>query len=102
MNNKYMKLPEVLLAPELPESIATHAKWLAGEGAGSWFVVQPKSEYLFEVTRFDPYGEPECIGEFSSEIPILIEGDWSISYPSHCALVTLIIQNHKYTLNRMV
>lgn len=97
-----MKLPEVLLAPELPETIGNHAKWLAGEGAGSWFVVQQKSERLLEVSRFDPKGAPECIGEFSSENPIHIEDDWTITYPSHCAQVTLVIQDQKHTLNRIV
>lgn len=97
-----MKLPEVLLSPELPPSLSNDAKWLAGEGAGSWFLVDPISAQEFSITRFDPQGNVECKGVFRSTENLAIDdNDFEITYPSHCALVTILQHNQKQTLIRV-
>ncbi|MBI1268551.1 MAG: hypothetical protein GC193_14095 [Cryomorphaceae bacterium] len=99
---KTLNLPDVLLAPERPWKVGEKAKWLAGEGAGSWFVVNQISIRNFEITRFDPQGEIECKGLFYSTDLLDLHDEWMITYPSHCAFVSLVIQDDVFTLKRIL
>lgn len=87
-----IRLPEILPEPGRPPGLPREARWLAGEGAGSWFVIsQGQDGSSFEVTRYSPEGIPECKGIFKPEgrIPQL-DKPYDITYPSHCRTVTLL------------
>ena len=86
-------LPKTLPAPERPNSIPENAKWLAGEGAGSWFAIIWKEDH-FLVTRFSPSGDMECAAKMISDGELEVDADFELTYPSHCAKVT-VIQNEK-------
>lgn len=85
-------LPKVLPAPDkIPENLNKSAKWLAGEGAGSWFLItKTVIEKHYEISRFSPKGNIECIGIFESNQCIDLDKDFSLTYPSHCAHVTVL------------
>lgn len=83
------RLPPILPAPELPDNLPTQAKWLAGEGAGSWFVIL-EEDMQFRVQRYSPKGMLECSGVFNSDNELNLNEEYKVTYPSHCAKVTLI------------
>jgi hypothetical protein len=82
-------LPKTLPPPNLPKSLDSSAKWLAGEGAGSWFVIRPVNRNRYIVARFSPVGLPECQGTFVSQRVLKIQDTYKMSYPSHCMEVTV-------------
>ncbi|MBL1281305.1 MAG: hypothetical protein COA33_013585 [Fluviicola sp.] len=87
-----MKLPKILLQPKLPESLPEHAKWLSGEGAGSWFVFE-KAENNYRITRYSPKGKFECENMFTCSEKFSLEDNFTMNYPSHCSKVTVIQDN---------
>jgi hypothetical protein len=92
-------LPKVLPAPDkIPENLNKSAKWLAGEGAGSWFSIEEtERKNTFEICRFSPIGKLECKGVFISTNKFYLQKDYEITYPSHCAVVTVIQENQTIT-----
>ncbi len=86
-----IRLPEILPEPERPVNLPEEARWLSGEGAGSWFVINEISGGLmFEVARYSPEGFPECTGIFRSESRELnLDLPYKITYPSHCKIITI-------------
>ena len=88
-----IKLAKTLPAPPRPPHLDTSALWLAGEGAGSWFIIsKTKVDLLYEISRFSPDGKLECRSVFSSERKLDLAKDYKITYPSNCSKVT-VIQN---------
>jgi hypothetical protein len=90
--------------PALPDNLPTNAQWLAGEGAGSWFVLDLKSARILYAERFDPSGRLECAGSFkllSERMPDL-SIPLSVTYPSHCATVTLAQRDSVFKFARAV
>ncbi len=88
--------------PALPESLSVHAQWLAGEGAGSWFVLDLSRERIVHVDRFDPNGRLECSGSFDlvgNDVPNL-SVPLRVTYPSHCAVVSLAQGDRVFTFVR--
>ena len=94
-----------LLAPDKKTTIPSNAKWLAGEGAGAWFVIE-KEESLnvqeYRLRRFAPDGVLHCNrifrvteGAFDIAIP------FDFTYPSHCAICTVIQNKHKVVLKHV-
>ncbi|MFT5336857.1 MAG: hypothetical protein ACJAY8_000247 [Sphingobacteriales bacterium] len=81
-----IKLPEILPQPKKkPTHLSENIKWLAGEGAGSWFLIEEiGTKKTVQVQRFSPEGSLECQGGFSTDSAINLEEMFSISYPSHC------------------
>ncbi|MCF8454132.1 MAG: hypothetical protein K9G42_13070 [Pedobacter sp.] len=77
-------------APAKTESIPENSQWLAGEGAGSWFYIEPKA-MDYRITRYSSEGKIECSGLFNTES----ETDFNINTPfefvhlSHCKSVTI-------------
>jgi len=70
-------------------------KWLGGIGAGSWFAFRQTGQQL-HISRFSDSGELECEGLFKAvQTSINWEGDFEITYPSHCAKVTLLQEGQK-------
>ena len=57
-------LKSTLPEPERPADLPGDARWLSGEGAGSWFVIVRAGENLL-VKRFSPKGKLECKEIFS-------------------------------------
>jgi hypothetical protein len=88
------KLKGTLSEPERPTAIPENAQWLAGEGAGSWFAINPSETVNYLVSRFGPDGKLECEGEFaiSNNQPFNIEKPYRFDYLSHCGKV-IVIQN---------
>lgn len=88
-----IQLPPVLPQPERPAHLPEKAKWLAGEGAGSWFVIESVgSGKLYWITRFSPEGVRECTNLFTINPTLQLDMPYDISYPSHCRIVTVLQQ----------
>ena len=83
-------LPKLVVAPNLPKNLPGQAKWLSGEGAGSWFVVEKIIENQFQVSRYSPDGKIECKNTFQSNRLFNPIQEYEITYPSHCAKVTIL------------
>ncbi|MBK9254268.1 MAG: hypothetical protein IPM42_02145 [Saprospiraceae bacterium] len=83
-------MPEPLRNDNVPDT----AQWLAGEGAGSWFYLEPTNNSKFRITRFSPTGEIECTGLFfvSNNLPFSASQNFSFEHLSHCKKVS-ILQN---------
>jgi hypothetical protein len=85
--------PELLPPPQLPVHLSGKAQWLAGEGCGSWFVIEQEEE-AYAITRYSPEGEIECSGLFVKESTAVfnIFQPYKITYLSHCSQVS-VVQN---------
>ncbi len=70
----------VLPAPPLPAGLPAHAQWLAGEGAGSWFVLSRAGGGLL-LDRYAPGGEPEETAFFRPVHPLPDSGDLALLQP---------------------
>lgn len=90
-----MKLPKILRQPELPACISSNAKWLSGEGAGSWFVIEEKSNHYL-ITRYSPKGNFECENRFEKEMDFDPKVSYQMDYPSHCSVVTVHQNGRKF------
>ena len=90
-------LAKTLTPPALPTGLDSSAIWLAGEGAGSWFVISSTDDD-FSVSRYSPKGALECSGTFRTEQEFFIDEPFTISYPSHCAKVTIEQDGKRITL----
>jgi len=93
-------LPKTLPAPKKrPSNLPHSSKWLAGEGAGSWFLIEECSgENCYKVSRFSPKGIIECEGLFVADSHFDLEQGYELTYPSHCAVVTVIQTTKSITL----
>lgn len=87
-----MQLKSTLLCPQKHRNIPESAKWLGGEGAGSWFYIQHFSGNLFEIERWSPEGILECKGFFLLEDKYFFDlnAHYEIWYISHCAEVNIL------------
>ena len=98
-----IKFPKILPEPALPAHLPSTAKWLSGEGAGSWFVIEQENDIQYKITRFSPEGLVECEGLFGASIANMnIEKDFEITYPSHCAKVSIIQGEEKIIFNQVL
>ncbi|TXB64846.1 hypothetical protein FRY74_10370 [Vicingus serpentipes] len=97
-----MSLKTTLLPPKLPSNLPQTAQWLAGEGAGSWFVIEPKA-IDFEIKRYSPEGNLECEGLFKifNQTAFNIETDYHFTHLSHCKTVRIIQQNITFVFERV-
>lgn len=96
-------MAETLPAPDRPLNVPAHALWHAGEGAGSWFVLEMAaiSADILSVGRYDPHGRLECKSLFirdahSSAFDPRV--DYAITYPSHCARISILQHGQRFTL----
>ncbi|WP_041694324.1 DUF6695 family protein [Emticicia oligotrophica] len=71
------------------------AKWLSGEGAGSWFVFEfNENECIIE--RFNSDGKLECTGSFVCQQDNFdYSKPFEITYLSHCQQVSIIQEGEK-------
>ncbi len=96
-------MKNTLLEPaERPGNINPNARWLSGEGAGSWFEIISHTNKLFEITRFNPEGIPECASFFEclSDEVFYPEKPYSIVHLSHCKEVNVIQENKRFVFIR--
>jgi len=88
-------LSKEFTVPNRPNNISKTAQWLAGEGAGSWFeIIKKLKDSCYSISRFSVIGNLECSSIFITKENFNIEREYTITYPSHCAKVS-ILQNNK-------
>ena len=78
------------------------AKWFAGEGAGSWFLLEKKRENLYLVKRFSADLQMECSREMtlqSDHSEFNSNAEYSLTYPSHSKSVTINQNNRRFILH---
>ncbi len=84
---------KIVPEPKQPQHLS-NAKWLSGEGCGSWFTIE-EAEKGYLIARYSPDGKAECSGIFlqvtGSEIDLHTE--FEFTYLSHCAEVNIIQHN---------
>ncbi|MFT5513512.1 MAG: hypothetical protein ACI8SE_001920 [Bacteroidia bacterium] len=92
---------DVLQSSGRPSGLPSHAKWLSGEGAGSWFVIaQNGSDYT--IKRYSDDGNIECEGIFKTTESFDINHNYELTYPSHCAKVSVIQRNVCFVFETIV
>jgi hypothetical protein len=98
-NNLKNTIPE----PSKPTALPNHAHWLAGEGAGSWFVLEKAESNKILVTRYSPSGKVECQGFFECRhnTSFNLEETYQLTHLSHCKQVSLIQNGQIIKLNRI-
>tara|TARA_B110000285_G_C14542758_1_gene345727 strand:+ start:220 stop:519 length:300 start_codon:yes stop_codon:yes gene_type:complete len=95
-----LKQPETLKAPERHFNISDKAKWLAGEGAGSWFTIEVVNGGKYLIMRFSQDGILECQSVFSSNNDFEISSPFDFYFPSHCLKVTIMQNGNKITFKK--
>lgn len=98
------KLEGTILPPEKHENVPVKAKWLSGQGEGTWFCITKESclkENEFRVRRISPQGNLDCdrIFELKETPHFNLENEWDITHISHCATVRVIQNDEVFTLN---
>lgn len=101
MKSPWRHCPDPLPAPVLPAGLPLSAQWLAGEGAGSWFVIASAGQQKWWVSRYSPEGRLECEGSFKSDDVFDMTLEFEIGFPSHCAELTLWQQGQRIVLKRL-
>ncbi len=96
------KLKLTLEQPLKNEKIPENAKWLSGEGSGSWFSINQHSEN-YHISRYSPEGELECSGLFkiACNIYFNINLPFQIDHLSHCQKVVIKQINNKIAFGRI-
>jgi hypothetical protein len=89
-------LKTTLPEPKRPVHLPLTAKWLAGEGAGSWFSIVVANDKKFEITRFSPEGKLECRGRFriSNQQAFRMDQAFRFEHLSHCRKVRIRQDGH--------
>jgi hypothetical protein len=75
---------------EKPSMIPLQAKWISGEGAGSWFHIEKDGDnYL--ITRYSPEGiiEGKSIFESATSEILDIDKSYHLEYLSHCREINI-------------
>lgn len=101
IQSKYLK--QTLVSPQRHPDVPLSAQWLAGEGAGSWYLCNIMADYL-EVARYSVDGKLECNGMFANRFgeKIRKHEKFKVYYPSNCKEVTLIQNGEKFSFMRVV
>jgi hypothetical protein len=88
-------LPE----PLRPSNIPSHARWLSGEGAGSWFILD-KFIGDFLIHRFNPVGEIEFDAVYESSGKINLNAPYELTYLSHFQKIKILQNGNLIELNQ--
>ena len=96
------KLNSTLAAPEMAGNIPPKSQWLSGEGAGSWFYIEP-AEQAYKISRYSPTGKLECSGLFriTNQTSFDLNFHFQFIHLSHCKSVTLQQQDKIVKMERM-
>ncbi len=87
--------------PAIPKHLlqfVNQLHWLAGEGAGSWFLLEPNADRHVLVTRFCPLGKKEFEGIFNWKKNLT---NFKMGYPSHFQKITIISNKTTLSLDRL-
>lgn len=97
-----MSLKKTLPPPQIPSNISAKSKWLAGEGAGSWFSIQ-EAGIFYKICRFSPAGDLECSNIFQKVNPEVfnVDMDFEFTYLSHCQSVKIIQDTILFKFERL-
>ena len=88
-------LKTTLAKPDLPANLPSSAKWLSGEGAGSWFVFEFNENECI-INRFSANGKLECTGNFvCQQNDFDSSKSFEITHLSHCQQVSIIQEGKK-------
>ena len=94
------QLKNTLLKPEIPENIHPEAKWLSGEGVGSWFVFNYKDNVV-QMSRYSADGKHECASRFPNGVHNLNHlNQFELTYPSNCSEITFSYKSETIKLER--
>jgi len=96
-----MKLPKVVPMPAIPSNLNASAKWISGEGAGSWFVILSVTTINYKIARYSAEGELECEADFMTNDTFDNSKPFDITYPSHCKTITYLQDGNVITFNRI-
>jgi hypothetical protein len=96
------ELISTLPAPARHPAIPEDAKWLSGEGAGSWFAFNAVEDFL-KVTKYSPEGRVECSGIYDGPVKELRDKNHSIhlDYLSDCREINLKIDGNRIKFCRI-
>ena len=99
------KLVGTILPPVKHKNVPENAKWLSGQGEGTWFCIT-KEEGLangeYRVRRVSPQGNLDCDRVFVLEDDASIfdiAKEWNITHVSHCAEVRIIQDREVFVMN---
>lgn len=98
----HYKAKSILIEPLKPIGIPSESRWLAGEGAGSWFNIKMEGNH-FLITRYSPAGLVECEGLFEmvSTNVFNINEIFEFTYLSHCRQVKINQKGSVFTFNKI-
>lgn len=89
--------------PKLPTSIPSNAKWLLGQGAGTWFCVDKTTKQnQYQIKRFTPSGELDCDRIFEIEDNGLIfdiNKEYEFTHISHCSKCSILQNDILFVFN---
>lgn len=88
----------VLQEPTRSKGIPDNAKWLAGEGAGSWFHIHSDTPDQYIVTRYSPTGQVEFQASYNGSSSFDPSAGYQVTYPSHYLKVNVSQKLSKTTL----
>ncbi len=86
-----------------PKNIPSKSKWLNGEGAGTWLLVEPEnqSKEVFRIKRYDEAGTPEFDLLFHLDTGELdFQKEYHFDYPSHALKCTIQQAGSKLNFKR--
>jgi hypothetical protein len=97
------ELSGTLPEPKSNDKIPFGARWLSGEGAGSWFHIAKRQDGHYHITRYSPEGEVECNSVFRNDTAVTFEPmlPFELVHLSHCAQVRVVQNEQRILLNRI-
>jgi hypothetical protein len=103
LDQSYVKT--TLPPPPKPAKVPETARWLSGEGAGSWFEIVFRDGKV-HMNRYAPDGTIECKGLFkNNDLSLMLKDhhdpDYEIIHPSHCQQVTIRVSGRKIVLKSL-
>jgi hypothetical protein len=98
----HKSLRSTIEVPIKDGKIPDDAQWLGGEGAGSWFSLEPENSQL-KITRYAPDGKVECTGIYENlHTPVNFSNHhFLITYPSNCKVISLKNQDKVWQFERV-
>ncbi len=97
----FADLQGTLPAPLKNKNIPSQARWIAGEGAGSWFYIVKREDEHYHITRYSPEGVVECNSVFCNDAAFDFDPTlpFELIHLSHCAQVRVVQNEQRITLS---
>ncbi|TVQ10393.1 MAG: hypothetical protein EA361_14040 [Bacteroidetes bacterium] len=97
------ELSGTLPKPKPNGNIPVGAKWLSGEGAGSWFHIAKREDGHYHITRYSPEGVVECNSIFCNDAAFDFDPalPFEVVHTSHCAQVRVVQNKQRIILARI-